>query len=159
LLKANKRNPAGSRVSPRAGTLDAILDKSISWFAIIARPPEADGACGLATSLTLVESSSFTRPPVSNRRHALVFRLLSNLYSENDPYFAPALSKDTYQAFRADGGNAEYHCCRLSAQMVTAGSPRKRQPACGSRSPTSFSPKTAHRRAADGGGGASDWKL
>src|SRR5262249_61853046 len=31
------------------------------------------------------------------------------LYSENDAYFGPALSKDMYQAFRAAGGNAEYH--------------------------------------------------
>jgi dienelactone hydrolase len=31
------------------------------------------------------------------------------LYSENDAYFAPALSKDLHQAFRAAGGTADYH--------------------------------------------------
>ena len=31
------------------------------------------------------------------------------LYSENDSYFAPALSKRMYDAFRNVGGRAEYH--------------------------------------------------
>src|SRR5262249_29571033 len=31
------------------------------------------------------------------------------LYSENDALFGPALLNDMYQAFRAAGGNAEYH--------------------------------------------------
>jgi len=31
------------------------------------------------------------------------------LYSENDSFFAPALSKGMYEAFRGAGGSAEYH--------------------------------------------------